>query len=77
VAIEKLNGKLNVNAKIRYNFEEKPAEIMPFGDEMVKVVFNEPQKAITPGQAVVFYQDDIVIGGGIIKQRCDFEKNTL
>jgi len=77
VAIDKLSERLNVNAKIRYNFHEKPAEIMPLENEMVKVVFKEPQKAVTPGQAVVFYRDDAVIGGGIIKQRCDLEKNTL
>ncbi len=77
VAIDELREKLSVSAKIRYNFQEKPAEIIPLENDIVKVVFKEPQKAITPGQAVVFYQDDVVIGGGIIKQRCDFEKNTL
>jgi len=77
VAIDKLSEKLNVNAKIRYNFREKAAVIIPVENEMVKVVFKEPQKAVTPGQAVVFYQDDVVIGGGIIKQRYDLEKNTL
>ena len=65
--------KMQVKAKIRYNFNEKPAEITPVDDDTVKVVFNEPQKAVTPGQAVVFYNDDIVVGGGIIKQRCDLE----
>ncbi|NLZ53699.1 MAG: tRNA 2-thiouridine(34) synthase MnmA [Thermoanaerobacteraceae bacterium] len=77
VAIDKLDEELNVNAKIRYNFREKPAVIIPYENDMVKVVFKEPQKAVTPGQAVVFYQDDVVIGGGIIRQRYDFEKNTL
>ncbi|HHY70906.1 MAG TPA: tRNA 2-thiouridine(34) synthase MnmA, partial [Thermoanaerobacterales bacterium] len=73
VAIGHLSKKMQVKAKIRYNFNEKPAEITPVDDDTVKVVFNEPQKAVTPGQAVVFYNDDIVVGGGIIKQRCDLE----
>ena len=73
VAISKLREKLKVNAKIRYNFHEKPAEIIPLDDDTVKIIFKEPQKAVTPGQAVVFYKDDIVVGGGIIKQRCDLE----
>jgi len=77
ITIDILREELSVNAKIRYNFEEKPAKIEPIEKDMVKVIFKEPQKAVTPGQAVVFYQDDLVIGGGIIKQRCDLEKNTL
>jgi len=77
VAIDGLYEELNVSAKIRYNFQEKPAVVMPYENDTVKIIFNEPQKAVTPGQAVVFYQDDVVIGGGIIKQRCDLIKNTL
>lgn len=73
VAIDELSEKLKVDAKIRYNFHEKPAEILPLDDGTVKVVFEEPQKAVTPGQAVVFYKDDSVIGGGIIQQRCDLK----
>jgi tRNA-specific 2-thiouridylase len=73
VAINKLREKLKVNAKIRYNFHEKPAEIIPIDDDTVKIIFEKPQKAVTPGQAVVFYKNDIVVGGGIIKQRCDLE----
>ncbi|HHX24472.1 MAG: tRNA 2-thiouridine(34) synthase MnmA [Tepidanaerobacteraceae bacterium] len=69
VAISDLTQTMKVNAKIRYNFSEKPAKIIPSNDDTVKVVFDEPQKAVTPGQAVVFYNDDIVIGGGIIKQK--------
>lgn len=73
VAINNLTEKMQVNAKIRYNFSEKPAEIKPLKNDTIKVIFKDPQKAITPGQACVFYKDDIIIGGGIIKERCDFE----
>jgi tRNA-specific 2-thiouridylase len=72
VAIDGLAGKMKVSAKIRYNFQEKPAEIYPVGD-LVKVVFEEPQKAVTPGQSVVFYSGDLVVGGGIIKERSDLD----
>ena len=56
VVINKLYEKLKVNAKIRYNFHEKPAEIIPIDDDTVKIIFEKPQKAVTPGQAVVFYK---------------------
>lgn len=71
IAIDELNSVRQVGAKIRYNFDEKPAKIKPYGKDRVKVIFNEPQKAVTPGQAVVFYDDDTVIGGGIIEKRTD------
>lgn len=68
IAISKLDYPLDVAAKIRYNFSEKPAKIVPKGNDLIKVIFKEPQRAITPGQSVVFYKDDVVIGGGIIKE---------
>ncbi len=54
------------SVKIRYRHSGAPALITSFDNNMASVVFNEPQIAITPGQGAVFYQDDIVIGGGII-----------
>lgn len=56
------------NAKIRYRHEEQPATVT-IEDDIVKVVFDEPQRAITPGQSVVLYDGDYVLGGGIIKQK--------
>ena len=54
-----------VGVKIRYRFEEAPA--MLYATEAGAMVrFNAPQRAITPGQAAVFYQGDIVLGGGVI-----------
>jgi tRNA-specific 2-thiouridylase len=53
-------------AKIRYRAPEAPALVTPLSDGRVRVDFATPQRAITPGQAVVFYQDDEVIGGGTI-----------
>ncbi|HQJ38252.1 MAG TPA: tRNA 2-thiouridine(34) synthase MnmA, partial [Bacillota bacterium] len=42
--------------------------VTPIDNERVRVVFQEPQRAITPGQAVVFYQEDILVGGGTIEK---------
>ncbi len=67
IAIEKLTGELEVEAKIRYNDSGALARIRPSGSDLVEVTFSEPQRAVTPGQSVVFYQDDVVIGGGVIQ----------
>jgi len=68
IAIEKLAGPLSAGAKIRYNAAPAAATISPLGNDQVKVEFEQPQKAITPGQAVVFYDGDLVIGGGTIER---------
>lgn len=66
ISIEELKEPMKVSAKIRYNFKEQPATIYPFENNKIKVVFDNPVRAITPGQSVVFYDDDIVVGGGTI-----------
>ena len=55
-----------VNVKTRYSAKEAKAKIRQEGESNIKVIFDEPQKAITPGQSAVFYIDDIVFGGGKI-----------
>ena len=67
IAIEKINRPLKVRAKIRYLHKEAEAVVSPLDRERVNVKFKEPQMAITPGQAVVFYDGDILVGGGIIE----------
>jgi tRNA-specific 2-thiouridylase len=59
-------GPLAIQAKIRYNAGEQPATLEALPDRMARVTFSSPQPAITPGQGVVFYQGDIVLGGGLI-----------
>jgi len=54
------------NVKIRYTAKEVSAWVMPIGADQVQVRFDAPQRDITAGQAAVFYQDDLLIGGGII-----------
>jgi tRNA-specific 2-thiouridylase len=64
-----LEKPLRVKAKIRYSAPEAEAEISLIRDDAVKVLFEKPQRAITPGQAVVFYDGNIVVGGGTIECR--------
>ena len=54
--------------KIRYKGDEASAVIYPLEDNRVRVEFKQPQRAITPGQAAVFYDGDIVVGGGWIER---------
>lgn len=67
IAIEELTSPLRCTAKTRYTGAELPCEISPLGNGRVKVVFDKPQRAAATGQSVVFYDGDIVIGGGIIE----------
>lgn len=66
MAVPKPEGKMQVTAKIRYSHKGSPCTINMTGDDLIECRFEEPVRAITPGQAVVFYENDIVIGGGTI-----------
>ncbi len=66
MSIEDLEGELRVWAKIRYNHKGAWCTIKKTGDDEVLCTFEEQQRAITPGQAVVFYDGDYVLGGGTI-----------
>jgi tRNA-specific 2-thiouridylase len=66
IAIEKLTEPVRCEVQIRNRFEPKPA-VVSLVDGEVTVEFDEPQRAITPGQGAVFYWDDVVVGGGWIK----------
>jgi len=66
VSIPSLEGPLRVTAKTRYKAEEVPATIEPAGN-LVHIHFDEPQRAVTPGQTVVFYDGDVVVGGATLE----------
>lgn len=66
ISIPEPSCPISVTAKTRYSQREDPAVIHPLSDGKVRVVFDEPQRAVTAGQAVVFYDGDKVVGGGTI-----------
>lgn len=66
MSIEDLEGEMDVVAKIRYSHNGALCRIKKIDDDIILCTFREPQRAITPGQAVVFYDGDYVLGGGTI-----------
>jgi tRNA-specific 2-thiouridylase len=66
ILFQDLTGTCHVQAQIRYNGRPAGAKVSRLDAERVLVKFEQPQRAITPGQAVVFYQGDLVVGGGVI-----------
>lgn len=68
IAIAELTEPLRAEVKIRHQFRSAPAEVRPASKNgQVEVEFDRPQRAVTPGQAAVFYQEDLVVGGGWIE----------
>lgn len=65
ISIEHCVEPLDIKARLRYSQREAPATMYPW-ENGVRLVFSEPQRAPAPGQAAVFYQDDLVVGGGTI-----------
>ena len=80
IAIEELDQPIRVHAKIRHRHDPAPATVENEGNGEVRVTFDDPQRAITPGQAVVFYDGDIVVGGGwiaeVVQQSSDFSETV-
>jgi len=68
VSVPPISEPLEVTARIRYRVEPAAAIITPLSHGAVRTDFLKPQRAVTPGQSVVWYIDDVVIGGGIIKR---------
>lgn len=66
ISIEDLEQPMRVEVKIRHKHDPAPAAIERLPDGLVRATFDAPQRAITPGQAAVFYQQDVVVGGGWI-----------
>ena len=68
LAIDDIEKPIRVNTKIRYSSKETSSTVYKIDDSTVRVVFDEPVRAATPGQSAVFYDENIVIGGGKICQ---------
>ena len=66
IAVERIEGAMRVKARVRYNQPEQPATVTQPDEHTLRIVFDEPQRAICKGQAVVLYDNDTVIGGGVI-----------
>ena len=66
IALDSPAGPVRAEVRVRYRHTAAPATITPLEDNRVRVEFDEPQRAITPGQATVFYRGDEVVGGGWI-----------
>ncbi|MEY4706219.1 MAG: tRNA-specific 2-thiouridylase MnmA [Nitrospirota bacterium] len=62
-----LNGATEVEVKVRYATPATPATVQPLSAGTLRILFHEPQRALSPGQSAVFYQNDRVLGGGIIQ----------
>jgi tRNA-specific 2-thiouridylase len=67
LSIEQPAGELRAQVRIRYRHAEAPAAIAPLGAGRVRIDFDRPQRAITPGQAAVFYDGEVCLGGGWIE----------
>ncbi len=66
ITCDKLDASIKCEAKVRYSQSQQLATVWQTAENEIRVEFNEPQRAITPGQAVVLYDGDTVIGGGTI-----------
>lgn len=74
IAISELTAPLRCKAKTRYRQQEEWATVTPLADGKIQVTFDEPQRAMTVGQAVVLYDGDTVLGGGTILSVPDEEQ---
>lgn len=64
----RLDRPVRLRAKVRYRMAEQPCTVEQTGPGTVRVTFDQPQRAVTPGQSVVFYEGDTVVGGAVIRK---------
>ena len=69
IAFDNPSDPVRAEVRVRYRHAPAPATITPLANGYMRVKFDEPQRAITPGQATVFYCADEVVGGGWIAKR--------
>ena len=73
LSIPEPDGPILASVRTRYHQAERPATVYPLPHNKVRIVFDEPQRAITPGQAAVLYDGDLVLGGGTIEEEKQHE----
>lgn len=66
-----LTQPIRCSTKTRYRQPDQPCRLEPIGNDRCKAIFDQPQRAITPGQSVVFYDGEICLGGGIIESKAN------
>lgn len=66
IPTDRLDGAVKLQAKVRYRMKEQPCTVEQTGPDSIRVTFDQPQRAITPGQSVVLYDGDLVVGGATI-----------
>ena len=71
IAFDNLDKEIDCEIKIRYQHIPQKGKIYPLTEHQVMVKFNKPERAITPGQSAVFYQREVVLGGGVIERVVD------
>ncbi len=72
LSIDRIEGEMRIAAKIRQMHREAGATLSCEKDGMINIIFDNPQLAITPGQAVVMYDGDIIVGSGIIEEAVEY-----
>ena len=68
IAVPRLDGPVRLRAKLRYRQQEQPCTAEQVEEDVLRVVFDQPQRAAAPGQALVLYDGDVVVGGGTIME---------
>jgi len=66
IPFDSLSAPVRLKAKVRYRMAEQPCTVEQTGADQLRVVFDQPQRAVTPGQSVVLYDGEYVVGGGVI-----------
>jgi len=69
VSIANPDAPIHAEVQIRYRAKATPATVMPLDNNRVRIVFDEPQSSITPGQAAVWYNGEVLLGGGVIERQ--------
>ena len=71
IEVNTADGPVRLRARLRYRMAEQPCTVWQTGADTLRLAFDSPQRAITPGQTVVLYDGDTVVGGAVIETSMD------